>query len=131
MKGKEDNDPWVGLPASMAENFAAQWYGYLDIQQPGHYSFFIEAEHLARFTVDDTRLIEISSETRSGQDDGVFESSETLYLFSGARTVNMQYVYKAGGNKSCVLYYKGPDTDGEKRVIPAAVLQHMVLKISR
>ena len=37
-------------------------------------------------------------------------------------------MYRSGGSKACVLQYKGPDTDGEKRVIPAAVLQNMGTK---
>jgi hypothetical protein len=131
-KGKEDHEPWAGLPSSMAENFAAQWYGYLDIHTQGEYTFTVESEHLGRLTVDDTRIIDISAETRIKDEkptpDGVFDLSGKLYLFSGARAVNLQYVYKSGGNKSCVLYYKGPDTDGEKRVIPAAVLQHQGTK---
>jgi hypothetical protein len=132
MKGKESDEPWVGLPASMADNFAALWYGYIDIHQPGKYTFSVEAAHLARLTVDDTRIIDISAESRvidgNEKPDGVFEISGERYLFSGARSMALQYVHKSGSNKACVLYYNGPDTDGEKRPVPAAVLQHQGVK---
>jgi hypothetical protein len=119
---QKESKPWVGLPDKMDENFVAQWSGLLKIEQGGEYTFFISSEHHARLVIDDTQIISAEGVN------SLTESTASVALFPGERSIVLTFVYKSGGSKACTLRYKGADTDGEKRVIPAAVLQNWGVK---
>ncbi|CAE6968934.1 PKHD1L1, partial [Symbiodinium sp. CCMP2456] len=108
---------WEGM--SVSDHFAVRWTGFLRVHRAGMYRFFIGS--------DDGSQLFINGEMVINHDrlHGFSERSSLDTMFQG-ESVHMVTVlfFEKTGDAGCVLKYQGPDTGGEKIVVPAAVLSH-------
>eukprot|EP00439_Symbiodinium_sp_Y106_P059475 s1671_g8.t1 len=108
---------WEGM--SVSDHFAVRWSGFLRVHRAGMYRFFIGS--------DDGSQVFINGEMVINHDrlHGFSERSSLDTMFQG-ESVHMLTVlfFEKTGDAGCVLKYQGPDTGGEKIVVPAAVLSH-------
>jgi hypothetical protein len=100
--------PWTGLDADFAQNFAASWSGKLSIRKMGQYTFELQADCHARAWINDQLIV----------------NGTKIQLVGGAQSLKVEYYCKSGASKMVTLKYHGPDTNESMNVIPAAVLQH-------
>jgi WD40 repeat protein len=107
----EQPGPWTGLSQNYAETFAARWKGQLDITKMGEYHFEVEADSGAKLWLNEKMLIEAPGQA-------------TLPLTSGLYRLQVVYFCKKADTKKVCVYYKGPDTENERCVLPVAVLLH-------
>jgi hypothetical protein len=112
------SEPWVGLPESFAENFAARWKGLIEISKKGEYKFKLDADTGATLYLNDKLLLAASSMNPE-------ENEVCCSLNAGQQRMVIDYFCKASDTKMIRLSYLGPDTgDEEWAVVPVAVLQH-------
>ena len=114
---EDSNVAWEGLPS--ANDYAARWTGYLRIQVTGFYTFYLSSDDGSNMYLDGALVVD---------NDGLHgfreRSSIEMVLQGGSMHALTVLFFENGGNAGCVFKYRGPDTGGQKIVVPASVLSH-------
>jgi len=110
------DEPFEGL--DQEEFVGAKFTGVLLIDEPGDYTFVLGSDDGSTLTLDDEEVISNTGPKESFKN----KTSPVVPLEEGEHPLlveYIQYVQDAG----VVLYYSGPDTDGEMVPVPSAVLR--------
>jgi len=102
-------------PFPQARYFAARWTGTIQIQLSGNYDFWLDSNDGSRLAIDDELLI---------ANDGFHSMNEvegSLVLDAGSHAISLDYFQGKGSSGGIVLRWRGPDSNGEKVVVPEEV----------
>ena len=94
-------------------NFAVGFSGFIEITQPGKYTFSTSSNDGSRLYIDNQLVVDNDGEH------GVVENKGALFLQPGKHPITISY-FQSGGSQAFDVYYKGPGI--EKQHIPASML---------
>jgi len=93
-----------------SSTFGCTLEGYLQIDQPGNYSFYIRSDDGSKLYVDNKELV------NNDGDHGVIEKNGSVDLAPGRHLIKVEY-YNGSGGFWLDAFYKGPGIP--KQIIPA------------
>eukprot|EP00971_Amphidinium_carterae_P060784 1202962-Amphidinium_carterae.1 len=104
---------WAGLTAG--DYFAARWTGGIEITTGGEYEFYIESDDGSLFKIDGVNLIDNDYPHGMATEDGEID------LAPGIHNIEI-LMWERSGGAGMIFSYEGPDTGGNKQVVPGSVL---------
>jgi hypothetical protein len=108
-----NRDQIQGYLGKDPHSFATVFEGYVQIDQPGDYTFFTRSDDGSRLFVDGTAIV------NNDGDHGVLEKNGGITLTPGKHPIRVEYYNGEGGFWLDVLY-RGPGVP--KQLIPASKL---------
>ena len=81
--------------------FALLMHGFINIKQPGEYTFYCASNDGSRLSVDNKVIV------NNDGDHGLIEKSAVVYLDKGDHLIEVRY-YQAGGGKHLQVFWEGP-----------------------
>jgi hypothetical protein len=105
------------LPMMQTGNdvFGAVFQGYIDIKNPGKYTFFTSSDDGSRLYIDGKEVV------NNDGSHGVVSKSDDIELTSGKHSIVVNY-FNAEGGFWLDVFYEGPGVT--KQIVPANVLSH-------
>ncbi|MBD3321119.1 MAG: T9SS type A sorting domain-containing protein, partial [Chitinivibrionales bacterium] len=93
------------------------YWGYIEITEPGNYTFYLSADDGAQLHIDGALLVDLKKPTGSVQQD-----EGSVYLTEGKHSIVVTY-FQNGGESVCNLEYEGPNVP--RTTVPSSVLYHI------
>jgi len=98
------------------QQFAVRWTGFVAIEDPGSYKFFLSSDDGSRMLLEDRMLVDNDGLHGCKSKDG------TKTLSTGTHKIRIEYFQKKG-HACAILEYQGPDSNNQKKVMPKDVLK--------
>jgi hypothetical protein len=95
--------------------FGVVFQGYIDIKNPGKYTFFTSSDDGSRLYIDGKEVV------NNDGSHGVVSKSDDIELTSGKHSIVVNY-FNAEGGFWLDVFYEGPGVT--KQIVPANVLSH-------
>ena len=105
-----ERDQILPLLGKDTSGFGAVFEGYLQIDQPGAYTFYIQSDDGSKLFIDEKAVV------NNDGDHGVIEKSGSVTLDKGKHAIKTEY-YNAQGGFWLDVLYKGPGVP--RQIIPA------------
>lgn len=105
-----DTDKVNGLLSKENKGFALQFEGFIQIDQPGKYTFSTQSDDGSRLFIDDKKVVD------NDGNHGVEEAAGSTTLTEGKHKIRVEY-YNSDGGFWLDAFYKGPGLT--KQLIPA------------
>jgi hypothetical protein len=106
-------DAWPGT--KFVDNFYVRWTGVLKVPKDGHYKFYLDSDDGSRLFIDGKQVVD------NGGTHAMAEVSGETELKAGEHEIKAEF-FEAEVDAGCILSWEAPD--GDKQVLPAAVLFH-------
>ncbi len=122
---KEDISPWINYvwwdspaPGIPSEFYAILWFGYIEVDRPGMYRFYLTTDDGSRLWIDDKLIIDAWKDQPP-----TTYISDPIYLSQGYHRIKY-YFYNKYGFAEAVLGWIPPE--GEAGIIPKEKLFHCI-----
>lgn len=96
------------------DHFYIQWSGFIEIKQPGKYTFTTQSDDGSFLDLNGKRVVDNPGwhGMRDANGDAILEAGKHAFVSE---------FFEGGGGAGMILFYKGPDTGDKRIVIPKNV----------
>jgi hypothetical protein len=105
-----DQQPVIDLVKSGKENFGLVYKGFLEIDQPGEYTFYLQSDDGSKLYIDNKQVVD------NDGSHGVIEGAGSISLEKGKHAIRLEY-FNGYGGYWLDAFYKGPGVP--RQLIPA------------